>query len=514
MLFRTSTGRDATSSDIAVYDAFVRSVLADTGHADIKPYAGFFKVFGSTMDARNTGAGGTTARVHNGMNTIHVGHLTDPEADGGIWEDGSTRTRVGNSAIGVPTYWLNGAILANNYADMCDLGWSSGDGVTTGWDTDDPRSEDGTRNIPSGAISDYAPYETWTGTGNACEAYNHPFGFTTVSRSSADSGGGQRLLHSVSATNTGIHPFYGYSPVFKVVAALPSLKVEVPTVTEGETGVITLTLSEPASQAIGITVSATTVPNCGSGFTCPPGTTPAGGNDHSLTTASITFAIGETTKTVSFTATDDSVSESTEVFLISVGNLSATEATIDPSTPPDGTSVGNPFWFVQIQDNDNPGNPNITIAPGASPVTEGTDATFTVTAAPAPTAATTVSVAVTEDTSGGQDFVASGNEITHTVSIPASGSQGAGSATLTIPTVGDNTQESDGVVTATVNTGSGYTVGNPSTATVVVNDDDGATPGVTVTMSCLRRRLRRQRRRGRGRYHRLPHDYVNAGTAR
>ena len=77
-------------------------------------------------------------------------------------------------------------------------------------------------------------------------------------------------------------------------------------------------------------------------------------------------------------------------------------------------------------------------------MTEGTAATFTVTATPAPTAATTVSVAVTEDTSGGQDFVASGNEITHMVSIPASGSPGAGSAMLSIPTVGDNTQEPDG----------------------------------------------------------------------
>ena len=35
----------------------------------------------------------------------------------------------------------------------------------------------------------------------------------------------------------------------------------------------------------------------------------------------------------------------------------------------------------------------------------------------------------------------------------------------------------------TVNTGSGYTVGNPSSAMVVVNDDDGATPAVSVTMS-------------------------------
>ena len=218
LLFRTSTGRDATSSDIAVYDAFVRSVLAGDGHSNIKPYAGFFKVFGSTLDAQNTGAGGTSARVHNGLASVHTGHH-DGNSD--VWTDGSTRATVGNAA-GVPTYWLNGAILANNYADLCDVAWSTGNGVTTGWDTDDPRSEDGTPNIPSGSISDYGPYSTWTGTGNACEAYNHPLGFTTVSRSSADSGGGQSLLHQGSATNTGIHPFYGYSPVFKIEDDTPS----------------------------------------------------------------------------------------------------------------------------------------------------------------------------------------------------------------------------------------------------------------------------------------------------
>ena len=208
LLFRTSTGRDATSSNIAVYDAFVRGVLAGAGHNDIKPYAGFFKVFGGTRST--SGSTGTAARVHNGMATAHTGHLQN-----GPWTDGSTRATVGNAA-GVPTYWLNGAILANNYADLCDLDWSSGSGVTTGWDTDDPRNEDGTRNIPTGAISNYAPYETWTGSGNACEAYDHPLGASTVSRSSADSGGGQSLLHGSAEANTGIHPFYGYSPVFKI----------------------------------------------------------------------------------------------------------------------------------------------------------------------------------------------------------------------------------------------------------------------------------------------------------
>ena len=256
-----------------------------------------------------------------------------------------------------------------------------------------------------------------------------------------------------------------------IAQTVPTLKVEIPTVTEGETGTITFTLSQAASQAIDFDGgSSAAVCNL---ISCPQGTTGASTSEFSLPTTIVSFAIGETTKTVSFTTNDDSTVESTEVFVVTVSGLSSTEATIDPSTPADGTGFGVPYWFIHIQDNDNPANPNVTITPGTSPVTEGTNATFTVTATPAPTSATSVSVVVSEETSGGQDFVASGNETTHTVSIPTSGSPSAGTATLTIPTVGDNTQEPHGAVTAVVQTGTGYTVGNPASATVTVTDDDG-----------------------------------------
>ena len=252
---------------------------------------------------------------------------------------------------------------------------------------------------------------------------------------------------------------------------VPTRRVEIPTVTEGETGTITLTLSPASSQEIDVTVGEAWV-TCGTSITCPQGTSGPGSNDYSRISENITFAAGETTKTVSFTATDDSMSEETALFFFIVGDLTPSEATIDPDTPPD-VSIPSLFWLVHIQDNDNPANPNITIAPGTSPVTEGTAATFTVTATPAPTEATTVSVAVTEDTSGSQDFVASSDETTHTVSIPAASSLNTGTATLTIATVGDNAMEAHGAVTATVSTGTGYTVGNPSSASVTVYDNDG-----------------------------------------
>ena len=109
--------------------------------------------------------------------------------------------------------------------------------------------------------------------------------------------------------------------------------------------------------------------------------------------------------------------------------------------------------------------PMVTIAAGTSPVTEGTAATFTVSASPMSASDLTVNLSVAE--AAGSDFVASGNEGMKTVMIPTSGS-----ATYTVATVSDDTDEPDGSVMVTVENGTGYTVGNTASATVMVNDDD------------------------------------------
>ena len=112
--------------------------------------------------------------------------------------------------------------------------------------------------------------------------------------------------------------------------------------------------------------------------------------------------------------------------------------------------------------------PSISIAAGTSPVTEGTAATFTLTADSAPAANLTITVTVTD--SG--NFIASAGAPT-TVTIAAS----ATTATLTVPTEDDATNEANGTITATVETGAGYTVAGANSASVTVNDDDA---GVTV----------------------------------
>ena len=117
-----------------------------------------------------------------------------------------------------------------------------------------------------------------------------------------------------------------------------------------------------------------------------------------------------------------------------------------------------------------PTEPEISIAAG-NDVTEGTDATFTVTATPAPSADLDVTVGVSQ--SG--DYVTTGSR---TVTITTSGS-----ATFTVATTNDTTDEPDGSVTATISSGTGYTVSsNAGAATVAVSDDDAATlPEISIT---------------------------------
>ncbi len=109
--------------------------------------------------------------------------------------------------------------------------------------------------------------------------------------------------------------------------------------------------------------------------------------------------------------------------------------------------------------------PTITISGGAA-VTEGGNVTFTLTPTPSPSAGITVNVSVSE--AGGSDFVAATDEGDKTRTI-ASGST---FAVVTVPTQNDTTHESNGSVTVTVKSGTGYTVGSPSSATRTVNDDD------------------------------------------
>ncbi len=132
--------------------------------------------------------------------------------------------------------------------------------------------------------------------------------------------------------------------------------------------------------------------------------------------------------------------------------------TVDFETPAPNTSV--PLISVTADGN----------------VTEGGDATFTVSANPAPAADLDVSVTVSQSDDSGISIEQ------QTVTIPT-----AGYATLTVATTNDEVDEPDGSVTVTVDASANldYRVSSSQgTAIVVVSDDDG---GYTVNQGTIAR---------------------------
>ena len=108
--------------------------------------------------------------------------------------------------------------------------------------------------------------------------------------------------------------------------------------------------------------------------------------------------------------------------------------------------------------------PSVSIAAGTSAITEGTDATFTLTRSGTPTADLTVNVSVTE----------SGSYISGTPDSTVTFSGTNTTFTLTVTTDPDSTHEAHGSIRAEVTSGTGYTVGLSGHASVIVLDDDNS----------------------------------------
>ena len=153
------------------------------------------------------------------------------------------------------------------------------------------------------------------------------------------------------------------------------------------------------------------------------------------------------------------------------GTGSFTVTTVNDSTDePDGSitatltsgtgySVGSPSSAsVAVNDNDGPPVPVVSIS-GSSAITEGDTATFSLNATPKPASSITVKINVQSGS-----FAQSGQQ---SVTIGT-----AGTGSLTVRTVNDSTDEPNGSITATLVSGTGYSVGSPSSASVTVNDND------------------------------------------
>ena len=245
-------------------------------------------------------------------------------------------------------------------------------------------------------------------------------------------------------------PFYGISGVFQVDGTPGTATVQPVLWVSDSTGYefrgamfFTVTLDPPATETVTVD------------YATSPGTAKAG-TDYVHVTGTLTFAPGEGAQGVRVVIVDDSVEDSGQTLKLVLSN--ASNATIA-----DNEGLGKIF-------NSDPNAQEVSIAAGTSPVTEGTDAVFTLSRTGASTEeALTVTVEVTE----------SGAMIEGPAPAEVTFAAGAETATITVATADDEAAEAASAVTVTVVAEDGYGVAaNGTAATVTVADDDAA-PVVT-----------------------------------
>ena len=129
-------------------------------------------------------------------------------------------------------------------------------------------------------------------------------------------------------------------------------------------------------------------------------------------------------------------------------------------------STGSGKLIIAIRGTPKTSLPVVSLSGGGA-VSEGGSAAFTMSANPAPSSPLTVNLAISQTGS----FVATGGTGSKTVAVPTSGS-----ATYSVATVNDNTDEPNGSVTAAMAAGTGYTLhatASNRAASVTVRDNDG-----------------------------------------
>jgi len=219
-------------------------------------------------------------------------------------------------------------------------------------------------------------------------------------------------------------------------------------------------VSEPASYAAGSSVTLNAV---GSAAACNHSISSyswsvGGAVISTAATATQTApATGAAATVVQLTVTDDA--GKTDTTTINVGPTSAqstspasagSTACLNDVVPPGGAPI-----TVTIAATD----PNAAEA-GADP------GVFTISRSGSTAAALTVTLAYSGTATNGTDYTALASGVT----IPA----GSASATVTVTPIDDPTAEGAETVVATVQAASGYVVGDPSSATVTIADNDTA----------------------------------------
>ena len=184
--------------------------------------------------------------------------------------------------------------------------------------------------------------------------------------------------------------------------------------------------------------------------------TATAGEDYTAASGTLTFAKGETTKTVSVTLLNDTVKESAETFRLVL------------SSPGANAELGDERGTALILDDDSLPTLSVADAPAR---TEGATATFTVTLSRASARAATVAYATQHDPTAAAGAAATANvdytKTTGTLTIPAR----ATVTTVTVPLLGDSLDEHTETFWLRLGSPTGASVLD-GTAIGTINDDD------------------------------------------
>lgn len=183
-----------------------------------------------------------------------------------------------------------------------------------------------------------------------------------------------------------------------------------------------------------------------------------------LPSGTVSFAAGETSKTITIQVAGDTASEPGEAFTVTL--LNPTNATL-------GTATVN----ATIVNDD--GFPSLSIAPIAVNQAEGnagtTNLIFTVTRTGDTTVTSSANWAISSATATADDFV-NGVLPSGTVSFAA----GETSRVITVAVAGDSALEPDEVFTVTLLAPSNAVLGTTTASGKILNDDAAVIPGIVV----------------------------------
>ena len=428
LMFKTSTTRDATSSDIAVYDGFVQGRAA-AGHSAIRPYSGEFKVVGSTN--------AVALRDHLGMRS------------GGSW------------IAGVPIHWLNGDEVAEDYQDFCTRDSTHDTNPRERWwkndDLADQRNESGAAHA-----SDNFP---WTGSDNDCTKHSSQYlgASGQVARGGHADGRVWGPLNTDTQAASSSNTFYAMSPVFVVGGDALTASFEASAQGANEdAGTVGVAVILNQAQAEAVTV----------GYTLTG--TATRGTDYDITgltgnSGAIVVPRGQTGAFIRVVITNDAVEEVAETIILTLtagtgytlGTPSAHTLTIGASDQP-GVPPAVGLTSQNYRVDEDAGSVRLTLA--VLPATEN----------PAP--ATPFVVEYTIAGGGLGPSFGSHPDATRGVDLPAVGSvsvpAGALWVNFDVPITNDNLAEGAESAVITLETRTAYRLMAHTEAQITIDDDD------------------------------------------